>query len=188
MQFVPVTLMILGLLACCESPRWLYLKGRKEAAQKALMWIRQLPADHPYLVHELEDYERQYEHEEDISTGSGFRTLAREAFSKKMRFRLFLGCALQILMNSTGVNALNYFLVQFVQVMGYTGTSVKLLSGGVYSIIKGLTNIFTMIFLIDRFGRRPLNLAGSCIIAFAMVRKIGCLIPQATLMNHLLTL
>ncbi|KAF2122330.1 general substrate transporter [Lophiotrema nucula] len=109
MQFVPVTLMVLGLLVCCESPRWLYMKGRRSETTKALTWIRQLPALHPYLVHELDDYERY----------------------------------------------------------------VKLLSGGVYSIIKGCINIFTMIFLIDRFGRRPLNLIGSCIIAFSMFHIAG---------------
>ncbi|ORY10050.1 and other transporter-domain-containing protein, partial [Clohesyomyces aquaticus] len=39
---------------------------------------------------------------------------------------------------------------------------------GVYSIIKGVTHSFTMLFLLDRFGRRPLNLIGSVSITFTM--------------------
>src|ERR1700742_3523799 len=122
MQFVPVTLMIIGLAFMYESPRWLYLRGQRSKSAKALTWIRRLPADHPYVLGELSDFERQLEREEDITSGAGFRAIVKETFSKKVRFRLFVGCFMQILLNSTGVNALNYFLVSFFQALGFTGT------------------------------------------------------------------
>jgi hypothetical protein len=119
MQLVPVSLMIIGLLFLPESPRWLYLKNRRTAAVKALTWVRNLSETHPYIQSELRDYERQMEREEDISSGSGLRIIAKEAFSKQVRPRLFIGCLLQIFLNSTGVNALNYFIVSFFQALGF---------------------------------------------------------------------
>lgn len=185
MQFVPVTIMIIGLALLYESPRWLYLKGKPSQATKALVWLRKLPATHSYVAAELRDYERQMEHELDITTTSGFRAIWRETFSKQVRFRLFIGCFMQILLNSTGVNALNYFIVTFFQSVGYKGTasnlsrrssvtllthrqSVKLLASGIYGIVKGSVVTITYLFLVDKFGRRPLIFVGTVGIAFSM--------------------
>ena len=114
--------MIIGLCCLNESPRWLYLRGRPSDAVRSLTWVRNLPASHPFIQSELQDYERQREHEEDITSGKGFLIIVKETFSKQVRFRLFLGCALQIFLNSTGVNAVNYFIVSFFQALGFTGT------------------------------------------------------------------
>ncbi|KAF2093306.1 MFS quinate transporter QutD [Rhizodiscina lignyota] len=173
MQLVPVTVMIIGLAMLHESPRWLYLKGKRSQSIKSLTWLRKLPQTHPYVAAELNDYERQMEHELDITTSSGFQAIWRETFSKQVRFRLFIGCFMQILLNSTGVNALNYFIVTFFQSVGYTGTSVKLLASGIYGIVKGSVVVVTYLLLVDRFGRRPLIFAGTVGIAFSMYYIAG---------------
>jgi len=114
--------MIIGLCFSVESPRFLYLKGRREESAKALSWLRNLPVTHPFVDAELKDYERQRETEEDITSGSGFKTIVKETFSPQVRFRLFVGCAMQMFLNGTGVNAFNNFAVSFFQALGFTGT------------------------------------------------------------------
>ncbi|KAL4875814.1 general substrate transporter [Aspergillus karnatakaensis] len=167
-QFIPATLMIFGLFFLSESPRWLYMRGRREEAQRSLVWLRQISADDPYVTGELSDYERQMEHELLITSSSGFRAVLSETFNMKIIPRLIHGCLLMIFQNSTGINAMNNFSVTFFQVIGYKGSSAKLFSTGIYGIVKGVVATITFLFLVDRFGRRPLLFVGSVMCAFSM--------------------
>ena len=62
-QFIPASLLIIGLLFLPEFPRWYYARGRRAEAEKSLTWLRNLSVEHPYVAEELADYERQMEHE-----------------------------------------------------------------------------------------------------------------------------
>ncbi|KAM0417124.1 hypothetical protein ACHAPT_012900 [Fusarium lateritium] len=172
-QFIPATLMIIGLMFLCESPRWDHSRGRREDVAKALTWLRQLPIDHPYVYKELADYERQLDHELSISSASDFKAIIKEAFTKKMGPRLLHGCLLMIFQNSTGINAMNNFSVTFFQVLGYHGASAKLFSAGIYGIVKGIAATITFLFFIDRSGRRSLLFAGSVMCTFSMYYVAG---------------
>lgn len=181
--------MAIGLLFLSESPRWLYAKHRSAEAATALAWLRQLPLDHPYLLKELADYQRQMELEADLAPTDSLWAIMKETFSPRMLPRVVHGCLLMILQNSTGINAMNNFSVSFFNVLGFHGTvssynsfegiefnslreialqSAKLLSTGIYGIVKGIAATITFLFLIDRFGRRPLLFAGSVMCAFSM--------------------
>ena len=114
--------MIMGMLFMIETPRWLVLKGRDEQATRNLCWLRQLPKDHSYIQQEVADYKHQLEHEMHITQGSGLISIAKEAFAPEIRFRLFLGGAIQILQNTTGINAINYFSPSIFSDIGISGT------------------------------------------------------------------
>lgn len=45
--------------------------------------------------------------------------------------------------------------------IGFTGTSVNFLATGVYGLVKMFTTAIFMIFIVDRFGRRPPLLVGA---------------------------
>ncbi|RFU32248.1 hypothetical protein B7463_g4092, partial [Scytalidium lignicola] len=167
-QFIPGSVMALGLLFLCESPRWLYLRGRRSDAAKSLTWIRNLPEDHPYVRMELEDYERQMEHEKTIASGSSLKSLIRESFSKQIRRRIFVGCMLMIFQNSTGINAMNSYSVSFFAGLGFRGTTASLFSTGVYGAVKASVTIISFFFFIDRLGRRQLLFIGSIGVAFSL--------------------
>ncbi|KAJ5387427.1 hypothetical protein N7509_009968 [Penicillium cosmopolitanum] len=167
-QFIPSGLMAVGLFMLSESPRWLFSKHRNAEAVKALTWLRQLPAEHPYVANELEDYRKQLEHEADLAPDESFRAIVKETFSPRILPRVIHGCLLMIFQNSTGINAMNNFSVSFFATLGFHGTSVKLLSTGIYGIVKGVAATITFLFLVDRFGRRALLFAGSVMCAFSM--------------------
>jgi MFS family permease len=52
-QLIPGGLLLLGSTLIPESSRWLFQKGRREQAIKNLSWMRNLPADHIYVVEEV---------------------------------------------------------------------------------------------------------------------------------------
>lgn len=108
-QFGPAILLVAGMFFVVESPRWLVKNGQLEQATKDLTWLRQLPADHPYIIHELSDIEQQLEHEKSLgSSGNGLGSMFKEAFNKQTLPRLIAGCTIQIFQNTTGINAINY--------------------------------------------------------------------------------
>ncbi|KAH8426371.1 sugar porter family MFS transporter [Aspergillus melleus] len=167
-QFIPAGLMAMGLFFLSESPRWLYAKHRVTEATTALAWLRQLPSDHSYMLKELSGYQRQMELETGLAPTDSLWAIMKESFTPRMLPRVIHGCLLMILQNSTGINAMNNFSVTFFNVLGFHGTSAKLLSTGLYGIVKGVAATITFLFLIDRFGRRPLLFAGSVMCAFSM--------------------
>lgn len=117
--------MAVGLFMLSESPRWLFSKHRNAEAVKALTWLRQLPAEHPYVANELEDYRKQLEHEADLAPDESFRAIVKETFSPRILPRVIHGCLLMIFQNSTGINAMNNFSVSFFATLGFHGTVVK---------------------------------------------------------------
>ncbi|KAL7269436.1 hypothetical protein RUND412_007905 [Rhizina undulata] len=171
-QFVPASLMIIGMTFMIESPRWLFKKGHESAASKSLTWLRNLPETHPYIQQELSDYRFQLSNDQH-STPTSLLDTFRATICPQMRLRLFVGCALMFAQNFTGINALNYFSPSIFSSIGFTGTSASLLATGVYGIMKTLAATMCFMLVVDRFGRRPLLLCGSCVCTFAMFYLAG---------------
>lgn len=81
--------------------------------------------------------------------------------------------ALMLLQNSSGINALNYYSPTIFKSLGFTGTSVGLLATGIFGIVKTSGTIIFMLFAVDRLGRRPAMLLGSCGAMVAMFYLAG---------------
>lgn len=168
-QFVPAGMLIITMLPMIESPRWLVSHGKLEAAKKNLAWVRNLPADHPYVTNEMSVIETAIEDEVRASgSGRNWRQMFSELFQSGIRGRIVLCCWLCIFQNFTGINAVNYFSPTIFKSIGFTGTSVGLLATGIFGIVKMLATILYAGFLIDKFGRRPLLLIGGIGAGFAM--------------------
>jgi hypothetical protein len=94
-QFIPGGLLALGTFVLRESPALLYRNGKKELAQKNLCYLRQLPADHNYMLEEVGMIEARLQEEAQLSGGqTGWLALLRgslrEMKTPSIRYRLYV--------------------------------------------------------------------------------------------------
>lgn len=161
-QFVPAGLLMMTMPFSIESPRWLISNNRHEEALKALSWVRNLPADHSWVLGEIEDVQTQVTYETELAGGKrsvfyGFTHLK----DRSIRTRILISMALMMLQNLTGINGINYYSPTIFSQIGYTGSSATLLASGVYGVVKFVVTLIFMIFIVDSFGRRkPLIYGG----------------------------
>ncbi|KAE9392942.1 general substrate transporter [Gymnopus androsaceus JB14] len=125
-QLIPGGLLALGAPFLSGSPRWLVSRDRNDDAVKSLSKIRNLPADHPYLMEVLK------------------LPLHTKRVSLVLEFLdLFALCSsLFAWQNATGINAINYYSPTIFKSISVTGMHASLLTTGVYGIIKLLGALF----------------------------------------------
>jgi len=160
-QLVPASLLIISMVFQPESPRWLIQNSQSEKAIRGLSKIRMLSPDHEYIQWEVGMVQQQLEHENLLGANNNLLAKLKETFSAGIRRRLFLGMALMMLQNLSGINALNYYSPTIFKSIGFSGTSVGLLATGVFGLVKTTSTILFMMFGIDRLGRRKAMLIGS---------------------------
>ncbi|KIW18583.1 hypothetical protein PV08_02871 [Exophiala spinifera] len=168
-QLIPAGLLLCFMPFMIESPRWLLSKNKMEQARKSLSWVRNLPQDHEYLDRELTEMAAGVNHELELTgVGMGKSQMLREIIRPGIRNRVILSVLLMLLQNLTGINAVNYYSPIIFKAIGISGTSVGLLATGVYGLVKMVTTVIFMVFIVDTVGRRISLLVGSVGAAFAM--------------------
>lgn len=89
---------------CPETPRFLAKKDNWEAAEKVLVRLRNLPADHPYIRNELADIRQQAEY---LNAGHlSPKQMFKRLFQAGTRNRIGIGLLLMCCQNMTGMNTL----------------------------------------------------------------------------------
>jgi sugar porter (SP) family MFS transporter len=169
LQLVPGALMGLGMFSLDESVRWLLAHGKTAEAWRSMVWIR--AGDGPYVTEEFEEIRRGLEEERHAT--AGFRP--RELLEWPNLHRLLIGGGLFLAQQSTGSTALAYFGPQFFSLLVGPGDKNLLLTG-IFGAIKVVACLIFVIFMSDRFGRRPLLASGAafmsvCMLATAAVVK-----------------
>lgn len=142
---VPSLLFLALLAAAPETPRYLMMRGAREAARRILGRVG------------VESAERALE---EISASlaaprGGWRDLRQPG----IRRALWVGFALAILVHFSGINTVIDYAPTIFQSAGW-----KLDAALLSTFVVGLTNfLFTIVsfWTIDRFGRRPLYIGGS---------------------------
>jgi MFS transporter, SP family, xylose:H+ symportor len=148
-ELIPAGLFFILLFFVPHTPRWLVMKKRTSDAQEVLGKITSSKEEAKL---ELEDIAMSFSE----SNQHHLLTLA----SKGIPFILFIGIMLSVLQQITGINAILYYGAEiFSNALGYgpeDALKQQLWTAGV-----NLVFTFIAIFLIDKWGRKPLLLVGT---------------------------
>jgi sugar porter (SP) family MFS transporter len=153
---VPSVLFFLGLFAIPESPRWLYLKGHKDASRAVLGRI--VGAADADL--EIEEIAKTLDIQEN-------RTKVRELLSPSTRKAAFVGFLIAGLVQLDGMNAVVNYAPKIFQGAGFAVQNALLKT----SFIGFINFVFTFVAIavIDRIGRKTLYLVGSLGMCIALL-------------------
>lgn len=166
LQLVPGALMGLGMFSLGESVRWLLAHGKTAEAWRSLVWIR--AGDSPAVHEEFGEMCRGLEEERHAT--AGFRL--RELLEGPNLHRLLIGAGIFLAQQSTGSTALAYFGPQFFSLLVGPGDQNLLLTG-VFGAIKVVACLIFVLFMSDRFGRRPVLALGAAFMAVCMLATAG---------------
>ncbi|KAK0103703.1 hypothetical protein ONS95_005710 [Cadophora gregata] len=171
MQIIPSVLLILAsLFILPESPRFLVKKSRAEEARKVLAYVRHLSVEHEYVGLEMQEIEEAVRREDNFGGvgigesghGEGGKLgLLKELWWKGNRGRVLIGVGLMVGQNFTGINGVNFYTPTIFKSIGFSGIKVILLASGMYAAVKTIATIISLVFFIDRLGRRKLLITSS---------------------------
>eukprot|EP00871_Galdieria_phlegrea_P005173 jgi/Galph1/5657/GphlegSOOS_G4293.1 len=148
-ECVAAFVQFIGLLPLPESPRWLLMKVKEEAAKKTWSRIRyQTP------VAKYEYNKMCHGVQEDLKNRTTYWASIKLMFTScRVRTLFYIGAPLGMSSQFSGITAIGYYLTTLLKVLGLTTATA------VYAEIpiKFWTAIIAGIpfFLLDRFGRRP---------------------------------
>lgn len=143
---VPALAFLLFLFLVPESPRWLVKQGLAEQALRILTRI----GGTAHAQAELSDIRDTVAQE-----GGSITQLLRPG----LRIALFIGVALAIFQQITGINTVLYYAPEIFKNAGFA-TGDALVSSVYVGMINALFTVFA-ILLVDRLGRKPLLWLGA---------------------------
>ncbi|KAF2150933.1 MFS transporter [Myriangium duriaei CBS 260.36] len=153
-QFVPATLLLIGLPFLPESPRWLAKVDRVDEAIDVLAKI-QAGGDRkdPLVVAEWEEITETLAAERQAAPGW------RKFVYNGMWKRTIAGFTVQMWQQNSGANVMTYYVVYIFEMAGLTGNVNLVASGVQYALFIIFTTV--MFFYVDKIGRRPLLIYGA---------------------------
>jgi len=146
---IPSLLFLVLLFFIPETPRYLMMKNRKKEALE--------------LIVKISGEEKAAEIQKEIESTLREKHAPWLSFGYKV---IILGLMLSVFQQFVGINVVMYYAANIFRNMGLS-TDASLLQ----TIIVGIINmLFTIIaiFSVDRFGRKPLLIAGAIIMSLSM--------------------
>ncbi|CAJ1977794.1 unnamed protein product [Sphenostylis stenocarpa] len=148
---VPAVVQFVLMLFLPESPRWLFMKNRKNEAVDVLSKIYDIARleDEVHFLMTLSEQERQ--RRKNIKFGDVFK-------SNEIILAFLVGGGLQAFQQFIGINTVMYYSPTIVQMAGFHSNELALLLS---LVVAGMNAAGTIlgIFLIDHAGRKKLALS-----------------------------
>lgn len=180
LQLVPGALMGLGMLTLPESVRWLLYNSdtsttnnhtmNTDLAWQSLTWIRASANQ----TTQTEFHTMQSTIAAERQTRASFQPSELLTHRPNLH-RLALGFGIFLAQQSTGATAMAYFGPQFFAMLVGPGDKNLLLTG-VFGGVKVIACFVFVVFVAERFGRRPLLIGGAVVMA-------GCMVVTASLVK-----
>jgi sugar porter (SP) family MFS transporter len=153
---VPAFLLGAGILAMPQSPRWLVMIGDSIEARKELLQLRETSDE---VEAELSEIQASI----DTEKGS-YRDLRKPA----VKAALVVGVGLAVLQQVTGINTVIYYAPTIIQNTGIDSDSAAILASIGVGVVNVLATVLAL-WLVSRFGRRPLLVVGVTGMVIALV-------------------
>ncbi|RYR05165.1 hypothetical protein HN51_041622 [Arachis hypogaea] len=147
----PAVIQLVLMVFLPESPRWLYLKNRKEEATNVLSRI--YPS--PRLEDEIDILEAHMEQEQKDKVKVKYSDVFK---LKEIRVAFICGARLQAFQQLTGISVIMYYSPTIIQLAGFKSNESALFLSLIVSAINAGGTIIG-IYLIDIVGRKKLTLS-----------------------------
>lgn len=158
--FVPAIAIAMSFFIV-ESPRFLAIRNRPREALAALIKLRDLPEDHPYLKQEYSEIMAQINNENMHFGDQSFKAVVKETFCVRSNLRrVQLTIIAYILAQFSGANSITNYLPTIFGLVGVQGSGAKIYSTGFYSLAKLICCVAASLVFVDVLGRRKSLLSG----------------------------
>ncbi|MEP3274889.1 MAG: sugar porter family MFS transporter [Stappiaceae bacterium] len=147
----PAILMLVGIRTAPESPRWLVMKGRSDAAASVLSGVQPaLPkAEIDRMVGEMVADDREWQEEVGWS----------HLFAPNIRHVTLFAMIAFFFQQVSGINVVIYYAPEIMKNLGFQAVTAQLSATVGIGVILVCSTAFSML-LVDRLGRRPLLIVG----------------------------
>ena len=164
LQCLPAVVLIIGLFWLPESPRWLIQHGKHEEARAVIEKLHSdIGVDEDFCEKEYQQMQMQIEYEKEVAIKSWWALFTKASYRK----RLLLGIGLQVFLQTTGVNVVNYYQTNLFKGVGIKGRNVLWVSAG-YGMMGVIANAICLTY-IDKVGRKLPLAFTSCALVIDMV-------------------
>jgi SP family sugar porter-like MFS transporter len=150
---IPATLFFIFTFMIPESPRWLAVKGRRDAAVKVFARIG--GSDHAEREYSLVRETIEHDKKSMKQGENSYKKLLQPS----MRNVLLIGIVLAVLQQWSGTNVIFNYAQEIFAAAGYGVSDIMM-----NIVVTGITNVvftFVAIFTVDRLGRRALLMLGA---------------------------
>ncbi len=177
-SLIPAVLLFVGSFFIIESPRWLFLRGKKDKAASALKRSRsQQESDHD--IHMMTKLETE-------AAAKQKPKLIKMIFKKRYIFPFTIAFIVAVLTQLTGINVFLQLCTIILQHSGLHSNITAMLG----SVGIGLTNfVMTLLamILVDKVGRKPLLIIGTIgiVISLSFLGAINLFLQPGMLQGYL---
>lgn len=149
-EALPAAIYSLVVIGISESPRWLLLERKDEAAgREVLEKIYEDPAEVDAAVAAIK---ASVEEQAETESSAGF-------FSGKYNWPILLAFLLALFNQLSGINFVLYYATRIMEEAGMTAATAR--ASGIWLGVVNFLFTFVGLYLIDRMGRRSLMYIGS---------------------------
>jgi sugar porter (SP) family MFS transporter len=152
MGLIPSIALFVGALFLPESPRWLYIKGKKTEAHRILTNLYGRKYHPKEIEKELLGIKKSIDKEKKMGVW-------KDLLSHRSLPCLILGVALFFFQQVSGINVVIYYAPTIFQSMQLGSTSITLLATVGIGTLNVLMTLVAMQW-VEKWGRRPLLIAG----------------------------